>query len=175
MKKNILALGTAMMICLLSASCNQKDATSMEVTDTLQQTDTAVVANDQVVEEQAKVIDKVQIVHNEKEFYEKVCTVDPDKGMLFKGQLPAIVDFYADWCGPCQQIAPYLVEFAEKYAGQIIIYKVNVDKHPDLAEDFKISGIPHLLFFKPNTKPVESTGSMPKDELEKAIQYLLLK
>ena len=167
------------MAALLLTACHQSGNTSSEATEN------ETVAEESVQEEQSsslqttettgKIIAKVQVIHSDKEFYDKVCEIDPNKGVRFKGELPTIVDFYADWCGPCQQISPYLVEFAEKYAGQILIYKVNIDKHPDLAQIFKIQSIPNLIFFKANQQPQQAVGSMPKADLEKAIQDILLK
>lgn len=177
MRKSLIAL-TAMTVLLLAA-CNKSGNTSSEASEN------EVVAEESVQLEQTsalqttnaegKIIAKVQIIRSDKEFYEKVCEVEPGKGGRFKGELPTIVDFYADWCGPCQQISPYLVEFAEKYAGQILIYKVNVDKLPDLAQAFGVRSIPNLILFKANQQPQQIVGSMPKADLEKAIQDILLK
>lgn len=116
---------------------------------------------------------EVQVVNSER-FVNEVCEFADGK-YGFKCKKPIIIDFYANWCGPCTQIAPYLAEFAEKYAGQIIIYKVNIDNCPDIANAFKIESIPTLIFVNPQTKPVKIVGGMPKDKLEQNIKELLLK
>ena len=125
-------------------------------------------------ETEEKIISTVQVL-NTKQFEERVCDLNNPKGFQYKGSLPAVVDFYADWCGPCRSIAPYLVELAKEYAGQIIIYKVNIDKCPEVSQAFGIKSIPTLLFLKPNAQPISSVGAMSKDELKDVIEDSLLK
>ncbi len=174
MRKSFLALIAIAGLTL--AACNRSENTSSEAVEevTTEMTQNAQNFTAEVTKNEAKVISKVQVIRSDEEFYEKVCEISPDKGMRFKGELPVLVDFYADWCGPCQQVGPYLVEFAKKYAGQIIIYKVNIDKNPNLASAFKIQSIPNLIFFKAGKQPTQAVGALPKAELEKAIQELLL-
>lgn len=93
----------------------------------------------------------------------------------YEGDKPAIVDFYADWCGPCKMVAPILDELAKEYNGQIVIYKVNTDKEQELAGAFGIRSIPSILFIPMNGKPQMVQGAMPKDSFKKAIDELLLK
>ncbi|MCQ2280017.1 MAG: thioredoxin [Bacteroidales bacterium] len=114
----------------------------------------------------------VQVVDS-KRFTDEVCEFADGK-YGFKCNKPVIIDFYANWCGPCTQIAPFLAEFAEKYAGEIIIYKVNIDNSPDIANAFKIESIPTLVFVNPKTQPIKIVGAMPKDKLEQNIKKLLL-
>lgn len=92
---------------------------------------------------------------------------------VFEGDKPAIVDFYATWCGPCRQTAPILEELAGKYAGKIDIYKVDVDEETELAQTFGIQSIPTLLFIPKNGMPQSAVGAMQKHELEQAIDSLL--
>lgn len=173
-------LEAAVIAALTLSGCSRTESTASENVENVEDVATEVVTDQSTLGStgvdaaEKKVISKVQVIRDDKEFFEKVCEIDPEKGMRFKGELPALVDFYADWCGPCQQISPFLVEFAEKYAGEIIIYKVNIDKHPDLASAFNVRNIPNLLFFKPGQKPTQAVGAMPKSDLEKAIQELLL-
>ena len=115
---------------------------------------------------------KVQIVDT-KRFIDEVCKIEHGK-YGFQTNVPIIIDFYADWCKPCCTIAPYLVDFAKKYAGQILIYKVNVDKCADVAAAFDVESIPTLIFYKPGSQPVRQVGASSKSELEKMIQELLL-
>ena len=93
----------------------------------------------------------------------------------YLGDKPAIIDFYADWCGPCKMIAPSLEQLAKEYAGQINIYKVDVDKETELAQAFGIQGIPALLYIPMEGKPQMLQGAMPKYQLKEKIESILLK
>lgn len=92
----------------------------------------------------------------------------------YAGDKPAIIDFYATWCGPCRQIAPSLEELAEEYKDQIYIYKVDVDKNKDLAALFNVRSIPTLLFIPKDSEPRVDMGAIPKEELKKTIDSFLL-
>lgn len=116
---------------------------------------------------------KVQII-TEEEFIAKITEIDNEKGFQYKGSTPAIVDFYANWCRPCIALGPVLERLGEKYKGQIIIYKVNVDKAQRLAAQFGIQSIPSLLFLKPNEQPKMMVGAPTQDELDKIINKALL-
>lgn len=118
-----------------------------------------------------------EIIHITKaEFLSNVFNYEknPDK-WVYEGKLPCIVDFYADWCGPCKAISPILEELAKQYKGKIIIYKINVDKEKELAAAFGIQSIPSILFIPQEGKPSMSLGAMPKDDFIKSIDTLLLK
>lgn len=99
---------------------------------------------------------------------------NPD-GWKYEGKKPAIVDFYADWCGPCRQIAPILEDLAKVYANDIVIYKVDVDNEKEIAAAFGIQSIPALLFIPMEGKPTMLNGVYPREELEKNIKEILLK
>ena len=86
-----------------------------------------------------------------------------------------LVDFYADWCGPCKMIAPILEELAKEYDGKIDIYKVDTEKEQELAAVFGIRSIPTLLFCPMDGRPQVAQGAMSKADFEKAIDELLLK
>ena len=94
-------------------------------------------------------------------------------GWKFKGKRPAVIDFYATWCGPCKKIAPIMDELAKKYKGEIDFYKIDVDKAPQLSQAFGISSIPMILFVPVGKKPQAITGAYPKEEIEKAIDYVI--
>lgn len=95
---------------------------------------------------------------------------------VFKGTRPAIIDFYADWCGPCRQLSPRLEALAKKYAGKLDVYKVNVDNETELASVFGVQSIPMLLFIKPDgSMPSVSTGALSAEQLESEAQRLLAK
>lgn len=85
---------------------------------------------------------------------------------VYKGDKPAIIDFYADWCRPCRQLAPKLQKVADRYADQLVVYKVNVDENPQLAARFGVQSIPMILFVPLNDLPYKSLGDLPMDHIE---------
>lgn len=93
----------------------------------------------------------------------------------YLGDKPAIIDFYATWCGPCKATAPVLEKIAEKYDGRINVFKVDVDKEQELAALFGVRSIPSLLFIPMNEKPQMATGAMMQNDFERAIANILLK
>ncbi len=117
-----------------------------------------------------------QTVHlTSNEFKEKVFNYESGKEWKYEGTLPAIVDFYADWCQPCKMVAPVLEDLAREYAGQIMIYKVNTEEEQELASVFGIQSIPTLLFIPKEGEPQAAMGALPKQTFEKAIKDILLK
>lgn len=118
-----------------------------------------------------------KVIHIGKtEFVEKIYDYEknPDK-WIYNGKKPAIVDFYADWCGPCRMLSPTLESLAQKYKDKIIIYKVNTDKERELAAAFGITSLPTLLFIPMDKMPQVAQGALPKEDLEKVINDFLLK
>ena len=95
--------------------------------------------------------------------------------LVFLGDKPAIVDFTATWCGPCQRIAPVLDELAAEYDGKIVIYKVDIDKNRQLAKEFKVSSIPAVLYNPLNGEPVMTIGARDKGKFREEIETILLK
>lgn len=95
---------------------------------------------------------------------------------IYKGDKPAIIDFYATWCGPCKKVAPIMDELAEKYKGQVNFYKVDTDQEKELSGSvFGIRSIPSILYIPVDGQPTMSTGLYPKDEYIKQIETTLLK
>ena len=116
-----------------------------------------------------------RVVHITKaDFLKKVYDFEknPDE-WKYLGSQPAIVDFYADWCGPCRQLSPVLDELAKEYSGKLTIYKVNVDNERGLATFFGIRSIPTLLFIPMKGKPQRSLGALSKTELKGLIKDVL--
>ena len=109
-----------------------------------------------------------------KEFNEKVYDINADE-LKYKGEKPAIVDFYADWCGPCRAIAPVLQELADKYGDEIVIYKVNIDNSPELAQAFGIRSIPAVMYIPLKGEPAMTVGGRDKAKFEKEIAAYLKK
>ena len=106
-------------------------------------------------------------------FLDKVFNYETNKEWKFQGDKPALIDFYADWCGPCKMVAPILEELSEEYKDQINIYKINTEVEQELAAAFGIQSIPSLLFIPLNDKPQMAMGALPKPQLEQAIKDVL--
>ena len=112
---------------------------------------------------------------NKADFLAKISDYETNKDKwVFEGDKPAIVDFYATWCGPCKAVAPILEELAAEYADKIVVYKVDTDKQQDLAADFGIRSIPTLLFIPKDGTPQMSVGGMGKADFVRAIKEILL-
>jgi thioredoxin 1 len=109
------------------------------------------------------------------DFKEKVFNYETEKEWKYEGTLPAIVDFYADWCQPCKMVAPVLEDLAREYAGKIMVYKVNTEEEQELASVFGIQSIPTLLFIPREGQPQAAMGALPKQTFKKVIKDLLLK
>ncbi len=106
-------------------------------------------------------------------FLEKVFNFEKNKEWKFEGDVPCIIDFYADWCGPCKMVAPVLEELSNEYKGKINIYKVDTEKEQELSAAFAIRSIPSMLFCPANEQPQMAQGALPKDQLEKIIEDVL--
>lgn len=159
---------------LLLLSCGNGKANQME--SEADSVDVESVENEQTEVSAPRELEsgKVHVITAD-EFVRLVTDIDNPKGFQYKGDMPCIVDFYADWCGPCHALSPVLQEVAAEYKDRIMIYKVNVDKSALIAEAFKINSIPTLVFFAPNSQPAMIVGAPQKADLVKAIQDLLLK
>lgn len=110
---------------------------------------------------------------NKAEFLQKVWNFEADPGeWKFLGARPAIVDFYAPWCGPCRQMGEVLEELAAEYDGKVDFYKVNTDEEEELAAAFNVMSIPSLLFCPVAGDPQMSVGFRPKEALKNIIDTL---
>ena len=119
--------------------------------------------------------DKVVKLLNKADFKAKIYDYEKNADKwVFEGKRPAIVDFYATWCGPCKMVAPILEELAKEYEGKIDIYKVDTDKERELSSAFGIRSIPTLLFIPAEGDPQIAQGALPKAELKKVIDEFLL-
>ncbi len=92
---------------------------------------------------------------------------------MLKSALPVVVDFWAEWCGPCRMIAPVLKELAKDYKDKLKVAKVNVDEEPDLAAKFNVQSIPTLLFFKNGQVVKQQIGAVPRQVLDKIVKDLV--
>jgi thioredoxin len=110
-------------------------------------------------------------------FKEEICECGIDSGKggewNYKGKVPAVIDFYADWCGPCKMVAPVLEELSKEYEGRLNIYKVNTEDQRQLAGLFGISSIPSILFIPMDGKPQMAAGALPKESFKQAFNDIL--
>lgn len=112
---------------------------------------------------------------NKEKFINEIFDYENNKEWKYKGDVPALIDFYADWCGPCKMIAPALEELSEEYADEVKIYKVDTESEIELASVFGIRSIPSLLFIPVDGDPQMLNGALPKNSLEKVMNEVLLK
>ncbi len=103
-------------------------------------------------------------------FIEKVFDYEKEKEWKFKGSIPAVVDFYADWCGPCKMVGPVIEELSKEYKGKIDFYKVDTEDQQELASVFGIRSIPSLLFIPVDGQPQMAAGALPKNSFESAFK-----
>ncbi len=108
-------------------------------------------------------------------FLKKVFDYEKHQEWTYSGELPAVVDFWAPWCGPCRFLSPIIEELSAEMKGTVQFYKVNTDEEQELASVFGIRSIPSLLFIPKEGKPMMAAGALPKPELVKVINEQLLK
>ncbi len=106
-------------------------------------------------------------------FKEKVFNFEQNKDWKYEGDAPCLIDFYADWCGPCKMVAPVLEELQKEYGEAITIYKVDTEDQRELSAMFGIQSIPSLLFVPKDSQPQMAQGALPKETLEQAIAEVL--
>jgi thioredoxin 1 len=170
MKKSILTgillLSISVAFMLTTDGCGKGNTESPKVNS----------ENQKVLNNNQQIIKKGNMEHlTTQTFKEKVFNYEVNKDWKFEGDIPCIVDFYADWCGPCKMVAPVLEELSGEYAGKINIYKVDTEKEQELAQVFGIKSIPSILFIPKDGKPQMSMGAMPKESFKQAIDEVLLK
>jgi thioredoxin 1 len=108
------------------------------------------------------------------DFKKKVLDYTTQQEWKYQGTLPAIIDFYADWCGPCKMVAPVLEELAKEYEGKLLIYKVDTEVEQELAAVFDIRSIPTFLFIPLEGQPMMQPGALPKNVFKKVIDEHLV-
>jgi len=106
-------------------------------------------------------------------FMEKVFDYEKNREWKFEGELPCLIDFYADWCGPCKMVAPILQDLSKQYEGKVNFYKVDTEKEQELAAVFGIRSIPSILFVPKDEKPQMALGALPRESFVQAINDVL--
>jgi len=109
-----------------------------------------------------------------KDFIEKIFDYENAKEWKYNGTLPAIIDFYADWCGPCRSVAPALEELSDEYKGKVDIFKIDTEAEHELSEVFGIQSIPTFLFIPMQGAPMMQKGALPKKVFKEVIEERLL-
>ncbi|MBW1742134.1 MAG: thioredoxin [Deltaproteobacteria bacterium] len=107
------------------------------------------------------------------DFKQKIFDFESNSEWSYSGDLPCVIDFYADWCGPCKMVAPIMDELAQEYKGKIEFYKIDTQAEQDLAATFGIQSIPSILFVPTEGPPQMVVGALPKESMEKAIADVL--
>jgi thioredoxin len=162
MKKTFIAFSAASILLL---SCNSGSASTPGGTD--KAADSPAVMDATASESSSDDPGKT-ILLNKADFLEKVMNYEKNQTeWVYEGDKPAIIDFYADWCGPCRRAAPILDELAAEYKGQIYIYKVDTEKERELAAVFGIQSLPSFLFVPQEGRPSMSNGIAQTDEATK--------
>jgi thioredoxin len=108
------------------------------------------------------------------DFIDKIFDYENDQEWKYKGERPAIIDFYADWCGPCKAVAPTLEQLSDEYADKVEIYKINTDQEAELSSVFGIQSIPTFLFIPVTGAPMLQRGALPKNVFKQVIDERLL-
>jgi thioredoxin len=157
-------------IAILSFSCARKNENK-----SAENKDQFISQNDQASGQQ-KVSANVKPVYlTTDDFKAKVWDYESNpQEFVYKGDLPCIIDFYADWCKPCKLVAPIMDELAKEYKGRVIVYKVNTDKERELASLFRVTSIPSILFAPLDGKPAMQPGALSKEDYIKIIDEFVL-
>lgn len=159
MKKNILALIVLSAFFLLTG-CQPKSSETKSAPG---------------VSQQAKPTAKVTPMElTAEEFKKRIANYETHPNeWVYLGERPAVIDFYATWCGPCKMTAPIFADLANTFAGKVDFYKIDIDQQPELAGLFGVTSIPSLLFIPKEGKPSMSVGAMERQQMQAAIQDLL--
>ncbi len=187
MKRNILSLVAAGLILCSFSSCNNTNAEESNiVTAAIEETATPVIEENESVDLISSTevstdgeVDNNGIVKkiNTETFIAEVFDYKANpQSWVYKGTKPAIIDFYADWCGPCKKVAPIMDVLAEEFKGQVNFYKINTDDEKELSGGvFGIRSIPSILFIPVEGQPAMQAGLMTKEQYIQIINTTLLK
>lgn len=177
MKKILVLLSFIAIIAFSAEACKHKEK-QQKVNDdkkVVEQNDQNVdKTNNQVQDADANSNSEGFVIQmTSKQFKDKIFDFDNNQQWNYKGNLPCIVDFYADWCRPCKMVAPIMAELSIEYKGKINFYKINVDNEQAVASSFGIQSIPTVLFIPKSGQPQMSVGAMQKEGYVNAIKQVL--
>ena len=173
MKKIFYIIVIALSVIMISCGGAKKTETNDASAETSQVAEETTLTNDSVRASSAVINTPIHLTTAE--FKKLVMNYDSNPNeWKYLGDKPAIIDFWATWCPPCKVIAPILDDLAKDYAGQIYIYKVDVDKEPQLASAFGIQSIPTLLFVPLTGDPKAEVGAIPKETFKERIDNFML-
>ncbi len=168
MKKIVFIL----LVTIIVTSCNN----SRKESKPADKNQEIVLSEDTVKTEKPAVEETGKVIHlNAASFREKVHDYKANPKWKFKGDLPCIIDFYADWCRPCKELSPVLDELAKEYQGKIRIYKVNTDYEGELTNFYEVQYLPTLLLCNLTGEPNKQVGGLTKAQLKSKIEESLLK
>ena len=185
-KSNYLGLVIfAAIFALLLVSCGKKEDNTVKIngnsTQNTVQTEQSIKNNvnnntgSNINNNTENIKGSTKMVHlTAADFKQKVFNYETQKEWKFTGDKPVIIDFYADWCGPCKMVAPVLEELSKEYDGKVQIYKVDTEAEQELAQVFGIRSIPSILFIPMEGKPQMTMGALPKESFVQAINDILL-
>lgn len=168
--KSICTLGLACLTSITAVACNTNKQ-STEATTTGVQPEVTTTQSPAAPDKSGGATKHIDAAYMRTHIFDY--KANPNK-FVFKGSRPAILDFYADWCGPCRKIAPYLEAIAKKYEGKLDVYKINVDNEEELAQVFGVRSIPMLLFIDTDgSTPSVVQGALSQEALEKEAERLV--
>lgn len=157
------------VLILTSFSCNNLKGNQEE-------TNVNVVENENAATEQSSESTEEPEYLTYDTFIEKVWDFESNpEEWVYKGDVPCVIDFYADWCKPCKMVAPIMDDLAKEYEGRVKIYKVDTDKEKRLAQVFQVRSIPSVLFSPKEGRPMMQAGALPKEQYKQIINDELLK
>ena len=155
----------------LFVSCDQYDESKSN-----KRFDQTPIQNNELSEQKESSSDIKPIYLTTSDFKNKIWNYETSpEAFVYQGELPCVIDFYADWCKPCKMVAPIMDDLADYYNGKVIIYKVNTDKERELASVFQVNSIPSVLFTPMDGKPAMQPGALAKEDYIRIIDEFVLK
>jgi len=166
MKKSIFSLFRIALLLLVSCG-GQKDSKTTDETETITKTELPASGHWDGT--------GTVVYLSQDDFASQVFDFRNEKNWNYKGTVPCVIDFYADWCKPCKLVAPIMDELAAKYKGKVQFFKINIDMEKDLTNAFRIQSIPSILVCPMQGNPVMTQGVLPQNEYERLLDEIVFK